>query len=189
MKLYLDIDDTLVDTEDSLRRYLSCLGIDSDSPYDLIGTEYDELIEEFLSDYHVIPMIDGARTSLKLLKTEYDITLVSCYTYFNEAKAKISFAKKFGVELILCKNYDKSHVDMSDGIFIDNDEEHLKYSNAAKKYIFSSNGVKSQLSNIDGEFHNWYDIVDILMGGDKDAELREYIFKRTKELYETSRVL
>ena len=71
MKLYLDIDDTLVDTEDSLRRYLSCLGIDSDSPYDLIGTEYDELIEDFLSDYHVIPMIDGARTSLKLLKTEY----------------------------------------------------------------------------------------------------------------------
>ena len=68
------------------------------------------------------------------------------------------FGKKFGVELILCKNYDKSHVDMSNSIFVDDSIRNLETSSAKYKILY---GEYMDWNNTNIEFircKNWLDL-------------------------------
>ena len=87
-----------------------------------------------------IEYIDWAKETLDKLKDIYDITIVSSgYSPNLKAKEKwlqenLPYCKFIGVNL---KEYEnKSHIDMSDGIFVDDSAQNLFTSNAKVKICF-----------------------------------------------------
>lgn len=95
--------------------------------------------------------IDNAKEVLDRLSNKYDITIVS-HGYSPNLRLKEKFvterfpyAKFIGVNLK--EHKDKSCVNMSDGIFIDDSYENLKSSNAKKKICF-------------GDKYPWNEIID-----------------------------
>lgn len=192
-KLYIDIDDTLVDTERYIRHLLKVNGLeykDKGSVYSLMGIpEYEEIFREIMSDYSAIPYRVGALENLPLLKTEYDIILCSSSCSDYESVAKQEFAKSLDLPLILCEGdqWDKSHIDMSGAIFIDNNPDILRVSNATVKLQ-----MYSPYTRIEGTLdvvEDWYSVTDRLIdtGGDNDAELRECLYKRIQRCYRASK--
>lgn len=151
-KLFLDIDDTLVDTESYLRlrlRYI--LGSDVVSKYDSIYNLMtdDEVAKEIcrkeLSDYRNIPFLPFAEECIGVLKNDYNIILCSNYTFEEERCAKLLLAERLGVSSSLIRyapNMGKSSVDMSDGILVDNDTRVLASSNAKRKVRVRGYGLK-----------------------------------------------
>lgn len=151
-KLFLDIDDTLVDTESYLRlrlRYI--LGSDVVSKYDSIYNLMvndkiaNEICRKELSDYRNIPFLPFAEECISVLKNDYSIILYSNYTFEEERSAKLLLADRLGVSSSLTQ-YDtgmgKSRVDISDGILVDNDTKVLVNSNAKRKIRVRGYGLK-----------------------------------------------
>lgn len=193
MRLYIDIDDTLVDTERYIRQILKVNGLeykDKGSVYSLIGIpEYEEIFRGVMSDYSVIPYRVGALENLPLLKTEYDIILCSSSYNGYESKAKEEFARSLDLPLILCEgsHWDKSHVDMNSSVFVDNDPDILRVSNATVKLQMNSpyTRVEGALDVVE----DWYSVTDRLIdaGGESDAELRKCLCERVQRCYKESK--
>lgn len=160
MVLYLDIDDTVLQTDLYLKRVLEMEGIPlsrSDFSYRYVG-KYDDLLEYGLSDYTKIPFISGAKGCISSLSRVYDkVVFVSCYTYEREKFAKEVWAKLIGVPLILC-NGNKHLLDMHDGVLVDDRSDTLVRSNAIFKYNFYNkwNTLPSDIPYLSGIYKNWY---------------------------------
>lgn len=172
VKLFLDLDDTVKDTERYIRRVLASNGIDScgaGSIYNYInsGTVEDSLIRECLYDWNVIPFKDCALNGIKLLQTEYDVIFCTAYTFNKEAQMKKALAKSLGCEIILCDdgNRYKDKVDMSGGIFVDDRADILIRSNADIKFELYSPYYFDGYAERDDRtlIVDWYSLVDILM--------------------------
>lgn len=112
--------------------------------------------------------MDWAKEILDELKDDYDITIVSS-GYSPNLKAKeiwiknnLPYCNFIGVNY---KDYkDKSHIDMSDGIFIDDSAKNLATSNALINICF---GDKYSWNEewLGFRCHNWHDIKNFLKGG------------------------
>lgn len=191
-KLYIDLDDTFVDTEMYLRNMFNQNGFnvpESASIYSLIDTgEYDFLFKEGMSDYILIPRMPGAEDALKILSTEYSISFVSCYSFEEEARGKKKLADALRKELILCKGR-KDHINMENAVFIDDNISHLIDSNASDedKFLFFNIYNLRDLTSAGDSYcghvvSDWYEITNILMGvTGEDAELREYFRERIQK--------
>lgn len=198
-KLFCDLDDTYLDTEPYLRSVCKANGLltlKGICIYDMRYTPmYRDIIKEVIKDYSVIPTKVGAEECMKVLETEYDIIFVSSYLEEYEAEAKRSLAKGLGKPIILININDstseigdKSVVNMSGGVFIDDILAHLVKSNASKR-ILMLNKYQSDLENIckgvwtpnDLVVSDWYSVTDELMKGDEDDNLRKCICERVSE--------
>lgn len=198
-KLYIDLDDTFVDTENYLRAMFKQNDIhvpESKTIYTLIGTgEYDFLFKEGMSDYTLIPRMPGAEDAIRILSTEYDISFLSCCVFDEEAVGKKKLAKAFRKELILCDST-KSHINMENAVFIDDNVGHLIDSNSKdedKFLFFNLYTLKDMLGSNKSYFghvvSDWYEITNILMGvTESDAKLREYFRERIQKCGARGRV-
>lgn len=197
-KLYLDLDDTYVDTESYLRKVLERNGVHCDpnsSVWDVyFRGEGRDIFKEVLSDYSAIPKKVGAEECLKILETEFEIVYVTCYLCEEERTAKINMAKEDGRNIIFCTGFDKSFVDMSDSVFIDDVPKHLINSNAdgKNKYLMYNKyvkGLSKSLMLFDGTVvFDWYDFCDKVMEVNIDVELRDSICSRVSECCKKHRV-
>ena len=171
--IYIDLDDTVKDTEKYIRKVLSLNGVNEKeivgTVYRLIdsGTLAGSLVEDCLNEWGVIPFKSCAYNAIKLLQTEYKIIFCSAYSFNREARAKKAFAKAMGCDILLCGkgfNY-KDHIDMSDGIFIDDRSDILIRSNAVAKfelfnpYIFNVYDERDDKTTV----IDWYSLVNILL--------------------------
>lgn len=197
-KLYLDLDDTYVDTENYIRKVLNSNGVDCDqneSVWDVYfrGDTVD-IFREILADYSAIPKKVGAEECLKILETEFEIVYVTCYICEEEHIAKLDMAKEDGREIIFCPDFDKSHIDMQEGVFIDDVPKHLINSSVKdeNKYLMYNKYVKDLtkcLMAFNGTVvFDWYDFCDKVMEVNVDAELRDSICSRIPKCIEKCRV-
>lgn len=173
--IYLDLDDTVKDTERYIRRVLVSNGAKlasltgRDSIYLLLHSDLYEgkVVRECLKEWDIIPFKSCAYNVIQLLKTEYNVVFCSAYTFEEEAECKRSFARSMGCDIILCDKScsDKSHVDMSGAIFIDDRSDILAKSNADEKYelyspyffdIYAERDLKTKVVD-------WYSLASILM--------------------------
>lgn len=126
--------------------------------------------------FNNLKYMENAETILWLLSFNFNFTIVSCgdcpnlklkekwlnrnfCTYINEVKyINHAFVKFVGVNS--CEHSDKSHIDMSDGILIDDSLTNLVTSNAKYKILFG----KEKDWNIDNgdryvRCENWIDVM------------------------------
>lgn len=111
--------------------------------------------------------MDWAKEILEELENEYDITIVSIGNYANInckrnwISDNLSFCKFIGIDFNEYNN--KSHIDMSDGILIDDSSENLRTSNAAINICF---GDEYEWNNDWNGFRckNWNDVRKFLKG-------------------------
>lgn len=200
-KLFLDLDDTYLDTDRYIRKVLKANGVSKelwgihDDIYVLADhPDCKDIIKACMSNYLVIPPKQGAVQSLQILRTEYDVVFAtSCYSDYEE-KSKKELFKKMNVDFILC-NGGKSHVDMSGATFVDDHLVHLVNSNAKNK-IFFFNRYEMDPAISTGKYDSkvaslvmdWFELTDLLMSGGEDYELREYIRSRVQECCKAGRV-
>lgn len=176
--IYMDLDDTFFNTEYYIRAVLKNNGLPISVPcvYTLRsfkeGDVYHEIIEGIMNHYDSIPIKEGAINSLRLLGTEYNIKLCSSYYSEGEKKSKQEYADSIGREIILVPSEDvgKTSVDMSEGICIDDSLDVISECNAKykiqmlNKYVARNMSYKDYLIG-DAFAENFYDVVDILLGG------------------------
>ena len=157
-KLYLDFDGVIVDTIKAVCDvYNERWNTFPDYKYanhkmawrwdmtDIIPSLNGEQITRiFESDkfFQKLDFMEGAENALRLLSGEYDITIVSVGSMLNISK-KAEWIKQhlpFIKKVILIFNdgndADKSMVDMSSGIFIDDHQENLWSANSMEQYVF-----------------------------------------------------
>lgn len=198
--MYVDLDDTFVETEQYCRRVLSSNYIKvplNETVYVMYGEGRErQIFNEIFRNYSVIPLKDGARECMKLLETEYNIIFCSAYTTTVEAAAKEKLAKFLGKDIILCETNEKSHVEMGSGIFVEDNPRHLVCSKCevANQYLMYSpftlddEGVPYFNRFKGTTVFNWYELVDKLMGGEEDVELRKYIRERIQKFSQGDRL-
>lgn len=163
VKLFLDIDDVIFDTESYISSVLRKSGIVTDSSYLYLFDNDRGMLNDFLSDYSKIPMITGSYDGIKMLKTEYDVCLLSYITFVNEYYEKVKVAKKLGLELFACtgEDYLKSSVDTSNGIRIDDRVDILNANNSKRSICFYK---KCHFDEFGGEIvFDWYELLDRLL--------------------------
>lgn len=112
--------------------------------------------------FRVVETIPGAMETLFLLSKNYDIYIVS-HGYPANLRLKetwfrthMPFIQGF-IGVSLKKHKDKSNVNMSGGIFIDDVEDNLMTSNADKKYIFGDIYPWNEKSQYE-RLYNWTDV-------------------------------
>lgn len=179
-KLFLDFDGTIVNTikrivdlyNEDFRSYSKFIPINWEDVKTWDFTECNCATAEYINTYFNQPRFFRDLEYMYLadyvidkLKDIYEIVVVSAGYNPNLrekekwVKENLSFCKFIGVDL---KKYsDKSHIDMSDGVFIDDSSNNLKTSNAKLKICFGETydwnkdwlGIKC---------HNWYAIYDLL---------------------------
>ena len=186
-KIYLDLDDTLLDTEAYIRFILGIrgIGVPKDLEYGTIYTSKDKRVKDlfkviFDNDYDAVPWKMGAKECFRLLETEYEIIFVSSCSTKDEEVSKKKFADKLGKKIILCSGdkWDKSHVDMLDGIFIEDNLDVLMGTNAAVKiqmynpYRFHLSECNPICPERDLLVTNWFQILDYLMEVDISEDFR-----------------
>lgn len=186
-KIFLDLDDTLMDTENFIRSLLKSEFYDlSKCPcvYSLRSTdEFSDIIEDIFNNYDLIPMCEGSKKFLDCMKDDYEIIFCSGYFTENERKSKKSFADKIGKDIILVDArvcFDKSCVDMSDGIVIDDLPEVLAASKAKIRLLKYNKYVRAYYNSF-AEYAQCSDsVVETLADSVKEIkELREA--QRAKE--------
>lgn len=154
-KLFIDFDGVIVDTIATIvSMYNYDYNLYSDfkkiDPNEVVTWNFEECTlasKEEINHYfnttrffNNIILMKDALQSLIMLNTKYDITIVS-HGYSPNLRGKEKFIKnvfpwcKF-IGVNLKYNKDKSCVDMSDGIFIDDSDRNLMSSNAKQKIIF-----------------------------------------------------
>lgn len=202
-KLFLDFDNTIVDT---IAAVVSLYNEDYSShdsfvpinPKDVTSWEFKECnlatyeeIDKYFGDerfFQRIKLYPGARQSLHLLSHMYDITIVS-HGYVKNLKLKEKWVKdKLFKEIfdsscnaefigVDWEEYsDKSHVDMSNSIFVDDSIKNLETSNAKYKILY---GEYMDWNNTNNKFtrcENW-----------KILEKHIYFLEKVTHLYEESK--
>lgn len=200
-KIYLDMDDTLVDTEVYLRKVLRANGY-SCPKYETVYTMYglesvNHIFKEVLSDYSAIPKKVGAEECIRVLETEYELVFLSCYSTEYEKKAKENLALQLNKDIILCEGFKgKDTVDINGGILLDDTPRNLLFSGLPSKdqylmynpYALDRQGIRDYAEFKGNVVTSWYDFTDKVMEVEEDAELREYICARVQKLGKGSRV-
>lgn len=173
MRIYVDLDDTVKDTQKYARlMWRSQKGTEypeGRSIYNEILYGDTDFMKGILVDYESIPFKEGALDGIRLLKySGYDVVLHSAYSYFGEAVAKRWLADKLDCDLVLRMNTDEDlPVDMSGSLFVDDRSDVLIKSNADKKYemfdpwYFDIRAERDDRTEIVG---NWSDLCDRLIG-------------------------
>ena len=193
-KLFLDLDDTYKDTERYLRHIIRANGLplpgNNMTVYALYSNpRYAHIFDMVFSNYHVIPELEGAKDNLKLLDTEYEIVFCSGCTTEEEGRSKRKLADKMGKEIILCSGdrADKSHVDMSGSIFVDDRPDILAKSNAEQRIQMYNPYMSDSILDCGGDMLvlDWSMLVDILMEVKPNEDLKRSILERTLK-YSTS---
>lgn len=192
-KLFVDLDDTFVDTERYLRKICESNGLKVpkyDTIYTLYGedNEYKPYFDMVFNNYFVIPKKQGVIENISLLETEYEIIFCTYCTTKGEKEAKKKFANSLGKEIILCEgdNYTKSNIDMSEGILIDDNPEVLEASNAGKKIQMYNEFTYTQTLSNCSLVVDWFDIVDQLMEVSIDERLRSFISDGISRCYNST---
>ena len=169
MKLYLDVDDTLLDTEGYIKSVLGGKWLREDrliySCYSQMQPEEMSKVITAFSDYTKIPFKSGAKEGLEALKKNFDVVLCSSYVHNCEYEAKKVLAEKLGLPIILCggANWDKSHINMSGSVFVDNNTRLLNLSNADKKVCFYQRGNMVQEFTDGAIVFDWFELMDELL--------------------------
>ena len=191
-KLFIDVDNTLLD---SIKAIVDLYNEDFSAypkykfvhPYQIDSYDFKELPlinKQYIDHYFCQPrffekveFMDNAEEVIEKLKTKYDITFVSMGNYAN-LKLKERWIEEhihdthfIGVSFEVSK--DKSVVDMSDGILIDDSYEMLVSSNADVKICF---GDFYEWNNQETEkpylrLMNWKDVERFLMKDDIGGDL------------------
>lgn len=141
-KLFIDLDDVVLDTSLSLKRIKDYIEINRD---DLGISEEDNMVDVsvmfLLDNYNRVPIKDGFLPIFDILKERYEIVFVSMYISEKEYAYKSFIARKLGVDikLLSVSDYsDKSSIDMDGGVLIDDTLSMLTSSSATKKVLFTS---------------------------------------------------
>lgn len=170
--IYLDIDDTLKDTELYLRRVLGIYkkdfkkyGLDEDGGvYGLQNSKrYQPIFDKALSDYTKIPYVVGALDGLNILRTKYDVILCSSCHSNAEVVGKKLLAEELGMPILLCTGdkWKKSSINMSGAILVDDSISQLEWSNAERKICMYKEGFWKE--NPYETAFSWGDLLDMLM--------------------------
>lgn len=181
--LYMDLDDTVKATDRYIHSFLKSNGYGDikGSVYNQLGEKgclYSDQVKYILDNWSIIPMMDGAYNGLKLLSTEYKIVFVSSYGSKMEVKHKKNFAKIMNCELVLVESFmDKSIVNMSNGVFVDDRLDILLTTNATVKYeMYNEYRYGLYPHTARGNItvvSDWYSLVDQLMD-DSERVYRNY---------------
>lgn len=184
-KLFLDFDNTIVDTIAAVvsiynEDYASHEGFIQVDPKDVTSWEFTECnlatyeeIDRYFGDerfFQRVKLYPSAGQSLHSLSHMYDITIVS-HGYAKNLKLKEEWKKNNLFKEILdssCNaefigvdwetHNDKSHVDMSNSIFVDDSITNLKTSNAKYKLLYGEYMDWNE-TNIDFiRCKNWLDL-------------------------------
>ena len=143
---------------------------------DVKSWDFDELTlasRDYINNYFNQPrffnrveFMDNAEEVLPVLANHYDIKVVSM-GYSPNLHGKENFIKEYMpyVTEFIGVNFkqagDKAHIDMSNGIFIDDSVTNLNTSNAKEKYVFGD--IYPWNENKDYKrFYNWYEVLDAL---------------------------
>lgn len=191
-KLFVDLDDTFVDTERYLRKICESNGLKVpkyETIYTLYGVDgYKPYFDMVFNNYFVIPKKQGVIENINLLETEYDIVFCTFCTTKEEKVAKKKFAESMGKDIILCEgdDFDKSSIDMSGGILIDDSIDVLKASNADKKLQMYNEFTYTQILKDCSLVVDWFDIVDQLMEVSVDEKLRDFISNGISRCYSST---
>ena len=184
-KLFLDFDNTIVDTIAAVvslynEDYASHEDFVQVDPKDVTSWEFTECnlatyeeIDRYFSDerfFQRVKLYPSAGQVLRSLSHRYDITIVS-HGYANNLKLKEEWVKDNLFKEILdssCNaefigvnwetHNDKSHVDMSNSIFVDDSIRNLETSSAKYKILY---GEHMDWNNTNIEFircKNWLDL-------------------------------
>lgn len=185
IKVYLDFDNTLVDSNSAMV-YLLNQEFGTKKEYkdlkkydfkDLFPELTDEHCEELFGDWRLFSLLeffDNCFETLDYFKKRCNYSLVTYGNKYNLSAKKIWCERylPFLKELHLLEyvpgdmNYDKSMIDMSDGIFIDDHIEYLRSSNAKIKILFRNNhdGDWNEINNLDDVYvvNSWKEIYHII---------------------------
>lgn len=182
MKLYLDFDNTIVNTGETIvamlnRQYGTNQKWSNIKRYDFKdlfpNLDKKELCEIFEGSrlYHNVSFLPGARDVLKSVRTSFEIKIVTIggeeNKYYKSRWLALNLPVKYSLTVLNNEvdNFDKSSVDMSDGIFIDDSSECLRSSNAKVK-ILLTNGLETEWNRRENDnfyvVQDWYEIGDIL---------------------------
>lgn len=184
-KLFLDFDNTIVDTIAAVvslynEDYVSHEGFVQVDPKDVTSWEFTECnlatyeeIDKYFGDkrfFQRVKLYPSAGQVLRSLSHRYDITIVS-HGYASNLKLKEEWVKdKLFKEIFdnSCNaefigvdwetHNDKSHVDMSNSIFVDDSIRNLETSSAKYKILY---GEYMDWNNTNIEFircKNWLDL-------------------------------
>lgn len=177
-KLYIDFDGCLVDTISAIvsiynEDYCAYKKFKPIKPEDINTWNFEECncaSDSSINQYFNTPrfferleFMPNAKTIIWLLSYNYDISIVS-HGYSPNLKLKEIWIKE---HLPSCINFigvnlkehdDKSCVDMSDGIFIEDNTKNLHSSNAFKKIVY---GKSYPWNKDDAGFIRCYDWIDI----------------------------
>ena len=107
-------------------------------------------------------IMENAIEIINKLQKDYIITFVSMGHYANLLQKQVWINKNFSgckfIGLNLADFSDKSHLDLSDGILIDDSSTNLINSNAKRKYVFGD--IYSWNKDYTGaRLHNWYEVL------------------------------
>lgn len=183
MKIYLDFDGVLADTVECIvslynEDFKYFPNFKKIEPEDIDTWCFDELNcadYKYIDTYFNLPrffdrlrLMSGADLLLDICK-KYEIVIVSMGNTPNLIQKEIWLNKYFGnvisgMILVDFKDYkDKSHIDMSDGILIDDSANNLITSNAAKKICF---GAKHQWNKewTGQRVKDWSELYEVLNG-------------------------
>jgi len=188
-KLFLDLDDTYKDTERYLRHSIKANGLPlptNMTVYALYSNpKYAHIFDMVFGNYHVIPELEGAKEGLKLLETEFEVIFCSGCTTTEEGFSKRKLATKMGKDIILCSTdkWDKSHIDMTGSIFVDDRPDILTLSNAEQRIQMYNQYSCSSILDCGGDMLvlDWYMLLDILMEVKRDEKLERSICERTRK--------
>lgn len=209
-KLFLDLDDTVKDTEKYIRRILKEEFHDIpdvksvyflnpsvvEDKYKKSAEAYWEVMREIFENYEVVPETPGATDCINILASEYDVIFCSSCCTDGEEKAKKKFADLYKRDIIICReDYTKSGVDMSGAIQVDDSIVSLSSTNAEQKIQilnpYLAKGLTySQYLVGDHLAVNLPDVVDYLNGGKTDVkstEFRRTIYKGIQNKYKGNR--
>lgn len=180
MKIFFDFDNTLVNTTEAFCKYVEWTFDGAYiSPYEVREYDFsdqmkfskDELINAFSSDrlFNYLRPYTGVRNVLEELQKSglFEMYLVSnCST--ESASKKLNWLQEFNFDkyftgkimLTINKPYDKSLINMSNSIFVDDHKLNHLSSNAKYKYAFVEAGTNRKWAPTEAYnvkvFNGWY---------------------------------
>lgn len=195
--LFLDIDDTYLSTETFLRASFGCYGVKCpklDTVYsikEMYGDDsvVSDLYDYLMSNYAIIPKRRGASDGIKLLSSEYNVIFCSAAYSEEEKNAKKRFAMQEGYELILSTSKDVAAKYGKDSIIVDDKLVNLFNSGVSpanrilmwnKYFSFHSSNRALQRTFSYMFIKDWFDLVELLVGGNTDEKLRELVRSRVQ---------
>lgn len=179
---YLDIDTAYVAVGQYLSRVCEVHGIRSRNRDDAAGI-VNNLLNVLCLHYKEIPKVAGAEECLNIIRTEYDVVFVSkIRDGANEISSKTMFAVSEDAHIEFY--YDSvAEIDMSGGVFLSADSCTLGESNAENKYLLYGKYNYGESVNAGSAVFDWHSLLDIMVRGDEDEELREYFCSRMSPLF------